>query len=139
MLTALSIAGLVARFAALREGVGRFLNANAIAAIAAALAVVVLVAGIAWLRIDAASTATEARDATWKERLATGRAAALDAQRLRDQEAAEAAARERARVEAERDAAIERAAELERRLAAVARADGDPVVLPRDIVRSLRK
>lgn len=144
MLTTLSIAALWARWSSIRAGAGRFLNGNAGVALGLAVVVTGLLVGLWWLRHDAAVSATAARDATWTGKLAEQRAADLVAQRDRDRRAEEKAAAERARLEAERDAAVGNAAELERKLAAAERGaggavPGDPVILPRDLVRSLRK
>jgi len=139
MLTGLTLAAL-AKWAALRVGVGRFLNGNAGIAVAIAVVVIAVIGGLWWLRYDAASNAVAGRDATWRATIADERAKQLIDQRHRDLLAEERAADERRRIEAERDAATETAVELERKLTTLEQQDnGDPVVFPRDLVRSLRK
>lgn len=137
------IAALLAQWGSLRRvvgtAIGRFVNPNTLAALAIAGAIVAVIVGLWWLRLDAAGDATATRDAAWREAIAAERADTLTAQRARDLAAARAAAAERARWEAARDGAIARAAALERELARLEGEGGDPVVLPRSLVRRLRE
>lgn len=143
MFSIMSLAALAARWTAFRAGAGRFLNGNAGIAVAVAIVVIGILVGLWWLRYDAASSATAARDATWRADIAAQRARDLEAQRARDLVAEKKAAAERAALERQRDEAAARAAELESNLAKLAQgvdaAAGDPVIFPRDLVRSLRK
>lgn len=139
-----TLATLAVRWAAFRAGAGRFLNGNAGIALSVAVVVFGILVGLWWLRYDAASSATAARDATWKADLATQRAKDLEVQRVRDAAAERKAAEARAALERERDDAARLAADLEQKLAAIERGGngamaGDPVIFPRDLVRSLRK
>lgn len=144
MFSALSLAALAAKWAAFRSGAGRFLNGNAGIALSVAVVVIGILVGLWWLRYDAASSATAARDATWEAGLAKQRARDIEAQRARDAAAERKAAEVRATLERERDDAARLAADLEQKLATIERgadgsATGDPVIFPRDLVRSLRK
>lgn len=109
-------------------------------ALAAALVAVVALGIVGVLMSRAASEATAARDSEWKSKLAIQRAAQILAQRQRDRAAEAAAETERRWLSTERDGAVKRAAELERELALLAaKPDGDPVIYPRTLARSLRK
>lgn len=70
MLPLLPLAGLAARFAAARAGLGRFVNWNVVIAAGIALAVLALAVLHVWAVHDAASKATAARDAWWRGEIA---------------------------------------------------------------------
>jgi hypothetical protein len=130
----------LARTGIVGTGMARFWNREAAVAAIVVVGILGLIAAAGWLR----SEITAGRDAKWKEQLAKSRVAGLARQRARDQAAAEAAERARADLIHELELAIVRSGELERQLASMAATataagqDPDPVVFPRDLVRSLK-
>lgn len=114
-------------------------------AIAGAVALAVVLVVIA--RNDVEARAIAMRDATWRDELARASRKALEEQRAKDKAAADAAARARKAIEDQRDQVLTRNIELEQLLAkykgqAEAKSqpvDDNPVIFPREIVRSLRK
>lgn len=120
---------------AILGGARRWLNKEALMAVAVSVAAIVAVVGLAML-YRAGGSATEAK-VNWrwlqqitaqKERLAQRRAADMAARAEKSAEAQE-------RAERERDAAIDRAAALERELAKLGAADA--VVISREERRRL--
>ena len=133
MLTA--FAAIAARWVTARAAAGRFLNGNLGVAAIVVTVVLAILAGLWWLRHDAASDARSSADSGWRITLGLARNKLLLDQMMRDRRASAAAAAERAAIEKERDAAKARVFALEAHLATIG---DDPVIYPRDLARVLR-
>lgn len=135
----LTIAWWVARGTGVGAAATRFCNGSSLKAVATAVIVVALISSTVLAWFGARADVAEGRDAVWKSKLAIEALLAARRQAARDRAAEAAAAAERQRMTVERKAMSERVADLERKLATLEQQSGDPVIFPRDLVRSLRE
>lgn len=128
---------ILATILGLWEGVSRFWNKETALAIGIAVAASVLVVGAGVGLHNLKVSMTAARDSEWRASIAEANRETERAIARRDKTADDAADKERKAWIEELDAARDREAELERRLAE--RAGDDPIVIPRDLAREIRK
>lgn len=115
---------------------GRYVNGNLVLAIAVTAAIVAVPLGIWWLRHDAASDAAAAATSHFKIEQGKATWRATFKQLMADRRTMAAADKARATAFLERDYARMRVLELEQQLHALG---DDPVIYPRDLVRTMRK
>ncbi len=123
----------------------RWANPDTWIALGSAVAVITVAGGLLSVyhntRTDAASSATAECDKRWMAKQIADNAE-VEARKTKTAEAAAAAAqKQRDIANADKDAAVDRASDLEVQLRAYEEKakDGDPTVLPQDLVRSLRQ
>jgi hypothetical protein len=123
---------------ALRALAGRWFNRDTLLAFVVMVLAAGAVAGAVAVYQSWEQAIVDRVNAGWELRLAKAREEAAKAERSR--QASVMAAAEAARTEAElaREGALALAADLERALAEAERTGGDPVVLPKQLVRRLK-
>jgi hypothetical protein len=117
-------------------GAKRWFNADMAKAIATVLVVLIVAVTLAVFWGKAESAGGAKRDASWLSKINSGLASVYKARAQKASLSARAAEVEREKMEQERDEAVARSAAI---AAELAKMKDDPVVFPKDLVRSMNR
>lgn len=123
-------------FLAMLAGAKRWINPEFFKALGTALAVLIVCLFLASMWGKAEQSGGAKKDASWMQRINAGIAKAYKARAERAAVSARAAEIERDKMQEERDQAVERDAAI---AAELARLQGDPVVFPKELARSMNR
>lgn len=123
-------------FLAMFAGAKRWINPEFFKALGTAVAVLIVCLFLASMWGKAEQAGGAKKDASWMQKINAGIAKVYKARAEKAQIAALAADQQREQLEAERDEAVARAAAI---AAELARLQGDPVVFPKELARSMNR